>query len=121
MTIKKAKSSRIVYSTGRGKMCPTCGHPIGECVCVGSKFSPANDGIVRVEHQTKGRKGKGVTVIRGASLDPLELAKLGKQLRKKCGTGGTVKNGKIEIQGDHRDMLVEELKKLGWVVKRCGG
>lgn len=102
-------------------MCPVCEHPIGQCVCAGNKSISAGDGIVIVEHQTKGRKGKGVSVIRGISSDQYELEKLGKRLRKKCGAGGTVKNRTIEIQGDHRDMLVEELRKLGWLVKRSGG
>ena len=71
--------------------------------------------------ETKGRKGKGVTVITGIPLAAPELAKLGKQLKKKCGSGGTVKDGNIELQGEHRDMAVEELKKLGFTVKRAGG
>ncbi len=71
--------------------------------------------------ETKGRKGKGVTVITGIPLAAPELAKLGKQLKKKCGSGGTVKDGNIELQGEHRDMAVDELKKLGFTVKRAGG
>lgn len=102
-------------------MCPACDHPIADCVCRQTdEVSPGN-GIVRVTRETKGRKGKGVTVITGIPLNQAELKKLGKQLKKKCGTGGTVKNNTIEIQGDQRDMLVEELKKHGWTVKRSGG
>ena len=70
---------------------------------------------------TKGRKGKGVTVITGIPLDRDELQQLAKQLKQKCGSGGTVKEGAIEIQGDHRDTLVEELKKHGFTAKRSGG
>jgi translation initiation factor 1 len=74
-----------------------------------------------VGRQTKGRKGKGVTVITGVPLPPAELKELGTQLKKRGGSGGTVKDGVIEIQGDHRDRLVEELSGRGWTVKRSGG
>jgi len=79
------------------------------------------DGIVRVGRETKGRKGSGVTVITGIPSHPEGLEKLAKQFKQQCGTGGTVKNGAIEIQGDHRDLLVAELQKLGYTVKRSGG
>ena len=74
-----------------------------------------------MQRETKGRKGKGVTVITGIPLGPSELAELAAQLKRKCGSGGTVKDGVIEIQGDHRDLLVEELKARGWAVRRAGG
>lgn len=80
-----------------------------------------SDGIVRISRETKGRKGKGVTVIRGLMLNALALAQLGKQLKAACGSGGTVKDGMIEIQGDHCELVIENLKKQGWVVKRTGG
>ena len=79
------------------------------------------DGIVRVRRETKGRKGSGVTVITGIPSHPEGLEKLAKQFKQQCGTGGTVKNGVIEIQGDHRDLLVKELSALGYTVKRSGG
>ena len=79
------------------------------------------DGVVRVSRETKGRKGKGVTLITGLPLDLKGLQKLAKQLKRRCGAGGTVKEGVIEIQGEHRDLLVAELKKQGFVVKRSGG
>lgn len=79
------------------------------------------DGIVRVGRETKGRKGAGVTVITGIQSHPEGLEKLAKQLKQLCGTGGTVKNGVIEIQGEHRDRLVQELSSLGYTVKRAGG
>ena len=77
--------------------------------------------VVRVGRQTKGRRGKGVTVISGLPLAGAELAQLATELKKKCGTGGTVKDQTIEIQGDHRDALVAELASRGWTVKRSGG
>jgi translation initiation factor 1 len=82
---------------------------------------PKSDGIVRVGRETKGRKGAGVTVISGIPLHPEGLEKLAKQFKQLCGTGGTVKNGVLEIQGEHRDTLVAELQKIGYTVKRCGG
>ena len=110
-----------VYSTGHGRMCPACGKPVADCVCRRKKAAQEGDGIVRVGRETKGRKGKGVTVITGAPLDETGLKELGKQLKARCGAGGTVKDGVIEIQGDHRDVLIEELRKRGWTVKRTGG
>jgi translation initiation factor 1 len=101
-------------------MCPVCGKPVAKCLCRQKKEIPQSDGIVRVGRETKGRKGKGVTVISGIPLDETELKEFGKQLKTKCGAGGTVKNGVIEIQGDHRDQLLEELRKHGWTVKRAG-
>jgi translation initiation factor 1 len=118
---KKEKNSGIVYSTEHGKMCPACSRPMTECICRRKKSAPQGDGIVRVGRETKGRKGKGVTLISGVPLDYEAIKRLGKELKKKCGTGGTVKDGIIEIQGDHRDLLVLELKKKGWTVKHSGG
>lgn len=76
---------------------------------------------VRVGRETKGRRGKGVTVIAGLPLNAVEIKKLARQLKQKCGSGGTVKDGVIEIQGDHRDMLVDLLTAMGWAAKRSGG
>lgn len=113
-------SESIVYSTEHGRICPACSKPIGECVCHQKKAVPEGDGTVRVGRETKGRKGKGVTVITSVPLDEEELKELGKQLKARCGAGGTVKDGVIEIQGDHRDMVLEELRKRGWKVKHVG-
>lgn len=119
---KKNAASGLVYSTEHGRMCPDCGKPIGACVCRKSASSPTSaQGVVRVGRETAGRRGKGVTVITGLGLAPAQLEALCTQLKKKCGSGGTVKNGVIEIQGDHRDLLVAELTKLGRTVKRSGG
>ncbi|MCF7968793.1 MAG: translation initiation factor Sui1 [Methylococcaceae bacterium] len=116
------KSGSLVYSTAFGRMCPQCSNPLNACRCSKNKPSvPKSDGIVRISRETKGRRGKGVTVITGVPLNSVELEKLGRQLKQRCGTGGTVKDGTIEIQGDHRDLLLSELEKLGWVVKKAGG
>ena len=79
------------------------------------------DGKIRVQRLTKGRKGKGISAISGIPLEDTELKALAKKLKIKCGTGGTIKNGIIEIQGDHRDVLIEELKKLGYKAIKSGG
>ncbi len=113
--------SRLVYSTEQGRICPGCGQPVAGCICKQAKPAPKTDGIVRVAYETKGRKGKGVTVIRGVALDADALAQLGKQLKSGCGSGGTTKDGVIEIQGDHRDFVIPALQKQGMVVKRSGG
>ena len=115
-------NSRLVYSTGFGRICPSCGKQSDKCKCNKKKNSPTKgDGKVRVERSTKGRKGKGVSLIRGVPLEGVRLKELAKKLKQKCGTGGTIKNSVIEIQGDHRDILVEELNKLGYKAKKAGG
>ncbi|SCX73754.1 translation initiation factor Sui1 [Variovorax sp. EL159] len=115
--------SALVYSTeAGGRMCPDCGEPVAQCRCKELKARvPATDGIVRVSHETKGRKGKGVTVIKGVALNAEALTALGKQLKTACGSGGTVKDGVIEIQGDHRETVIAALVKQGHTVKRAGG
>jgi len=120
--MKSTKSSGgLVYSTEHGRMCPACRKPVADCICSRNTAIPASDGIVRVSRETKGRNGKGVTLVKGLALDALALAQLGKQLKTACGSGGTVKDGVIEIQGDHCERVIEALKKQGWVVKRAGG
>jgi translation initiation factor 1 len=118
-------SNRLVYSTGSGRLCPECARPLADCRCKRSKpgqpVVAAGDGIVRVGRETKGRKGKGVTIIKGLPLAGGELDALATKLKKRCGCGGTVDAGVIEIQGDHRDLLSEELGKLGYTVRRSGG
>ena len=114
-------NSRPVYSCASGRLCPNCGKALSKCHCKKQPEAPKGDGIVRIQRETKGRKGKGVTLITGVPLSGDDLKKLAKALKQKCGTGGTIKNGVIEIQGDHRDLLLEELQKLGWKVKKAGG
>jgi translation initiation factor 1 len=121
MATVKAKATPTVYSTDHGRICPDCGKPAASCSCRQKKAVARGDGTVRVGRETKGRKGKGVTIISGVPLDPSGLQVLAKELKKRCGSGGTVKEGIIEIQGDHRDQLLEELQKRGWQVKKCGG
>jgi translation initiation factor 1 len=112
----------IVYTTGIGERCPNCQRPVRECVCKrGTPGKTSSDGTVRVSRETQGRKGKGVTVISGLGLPPTELDALARELKKRCGSGGSADNGRIEIQGDHRDALVEELIRRGWKAKRAGG
>ena len=110
----------LVYSTDAGRMCPACRQPIAACRCR-QPAAPAGDGIVRVSRETKGRAGKGVTLVKGLALDAGALVALGKQLKTACGSGGTVKDGVIEIQGDHCERVIDRLKQDGWVVKRAGG
>jgi translation initiation factor 1 len=111
----------LVYSTER-RVCPKCGWPAERCACSkASVSSGSGDGIVRVGRETKGRAGKGVTIVTGVPLGGDDLARLAGELKKRCGSGGTIKEGTIEIQGDHRDLLVAELERRGWKVKRSGG
>lgn len=118
----RVPNRRLVYSTDSGRTCPECRRPVSECRCAEKAASTRiGDGNVRVGRQTKGRKGKGVTVITGLPLPPDQLACLGRELKKRCGSGGTVRDGVIEIQGEHRDFLVEELVRRGYRARRSGG
>ena len=114
------KNSRLVYSTETGKACPECENPLAACTCRNASL-PEGDGIVRISLDTKGRKGKGVTLIKGLLLAPDDLKKLAKELKQKCGVGGAAKEGNIEIQGDHRDLVQTLLKAKSYTVKRSGG
>lgn len=117
-----ARKGGLVYSTESGRMCPDCGKPIDACVCKDRAGRPAKgDGIVRVARESKGRGGKVVTVVRGLDLDAAALAALGKELRSTCGSGGTVKEGALEIQGDHVARVMELLVGRRFTVKRVGG
>jgi translation initiation factor 1 len=113
-------NSRPVYSTDQGRLCPGCGQPAGACQCR-KRAVTAGDGILRISRETKGRKGKGVTLITGLALADEELKQLCSRLKQLCGTGGTVKDGVIEIQGDHRDRLFDWLGQQGHKVKKAGG
>jgi translation initiation factor 1 len=115
------KNTGLVYSSEFGQMCPGCNQPVGKCICQQKSSHSKSDGIVRLRRETKGRKGKGVTLITGLPLNDEGLKKLAKSLKQKCGSGGSLKNGIIEIQGDHRDVLEQVLTELGYKVKRAGG
>jgi translation initiation factor 1 len=114
-------NSRIVYSTAPAALCPNCRRPVRECVCPKGAPGAARPAQVRVGRETQGRAGKGVTVVTGLPLSGAEIEALAKQLKKRCGSGGTVRAGVIEIQGDHRDSIVAELARLGWPAKKSGG
>jgi translation initiation factor 1 len=116
----KAGAGGLVYSTEAGRMCPVCRNPVAQCTCR-QAVVPKGDGVVRVARERKGRGGKAVTLVRGVALAADELAALGKQLRTACGCGGTVKDGVIEVQGDHAERIVELLKARGHNAKRAGG
>ncbi len=113
----------LVYSTESGRMCPGCRQPVAQCACAAARAAavPAGDGVVRVSRETKGRGGKAVTLVKGVALPAAGLAQLGKQLKAACGTGGTVKDGVIEVQGDHVERVMQALQAQGHTVKRTGG
>jgi translation initiation factor 1 len=111
----------LVYSTESGRMCPACRKPVSGCSCGKPRAWGPADGIVRVSRETKGRAGKGVTVIRGLALEPAALTELARRLKTACSTGGTVKDGAIELQGDHRDAVIANLARQGWAARRSGG
>lgn len=113
----------IVYSTGVGRICPGCRRPEAQCVCkdVRGRAIRKDAGAVRVSRATQGRAGKAVTLISGLPLDEPALQALATELKRRCGSGGTVRDGSIEIQGEHRDTLVAELVRRGFAAKRAGG
>ncbi|MBO3276895.1 translation initiation factor Sui1 [Pseudomonas schmalbachii] len=122
--VKKASSlsalGGLVYSTDAGRHCPDCGKPVAECICKQAVI-PAGDGIARVRRETKGRGGKTVTTVSGVPMAGDELKDLATALKRRCGTGGSLKDGVIEIQGDHVELLIEELTKRGLKAKKSGG
>ncbi len=117
----KRKKRNVVYSTDSAfqKRCQRCGsYP---CRCPKPKSLPPQQQNPRIFRDRKGRGGKTVTVIRDLQLSPTDLKTLGKELKQKCGSGGAIKDGNIEIQGDHRDKVLDELQKLGYQAKLAGG
>ena len=116
------KNSTRVYSTETGSLCSTCGSKFSACKCQKlTAFFTSGDGKIRVSRESKGRKGNGVSLISGLPLSEAELKVLAKKLKQICGCGGAVKQGIIEIQGEHRDRLVIELNKLGYSAIKAGG
>lgn len=110
----------LVYSTDQGKLCPDCEKPVAQCICK-QQTLPAGDGVVRVRRETKGRGGKTVTTVTGVPLAESDLKELASALKRRCGTGGSLKDGVIEIQGDQVQVLLDELTKRGFQVKKSGG
>ena len=117
-SMRKAPTGGLVYSTDSGRMCPACRQPVASCICRATPAQPAGDGIARVRRETGGRGGKAVTVVRGLPLDGPALDALGKRLRTACGSGGTCKDGVLEIQGDHVDRVLALLQADGHRAKR---
>ena len=121
---KRVSSGGLVYSTEVGRMCPACRQPSASCRCASSlpaRAMPAGDGVARIRREVGGRGGKTVTVVTGLALDPVALVALSTRLKSACGTGGTVKSGALELQGDHREQLVELLASEGIRSKLAGG
>ncbi|MCE5362159.1 translation initiation factor Sui1 [Pseudomonas sp. GLN_6] len=122
--VKKASSfaalGGLVYSTDSGRHCPDCSQPVDACTCK-QTLIPEGDGIARVRRETKGRGGKTVTTISGVPLAVDALQELASALKKRCGCGGSLKDGVIEIQGDHVELLLAELIKQGFKAKKSGG
>jgi translation initiation factor 1 len=112
---------RLVYSSAKGRTCPLCGRAVADCACRASPRAARGDGVVRVRREVQGRRGKTVTTIQGVPLPEGDLLALAGELKRRCGTGGSAKDGVIEIQGDHRDVLCAELEARGYTVKRAGG
>lgn len=122
MAIKDLKSlGGLVYSTEVGRTCPGCRQALAQCVCQAASPRPAGDGWVRIQRETKGRGGKAVTLVKGLELNDTEMVALAKQLKAACGSGGTVKDGVVEIQGDHVEKVMAWLTQRGHKVKRAGG
>jgi len=120
--MRRTNKGGLVYSTESGRMCPVCRRALGACACAcATAAAPVGDGNVRVGRDSKGRGGKVVTVVRGLPLDAAALGLLGKELRAACGSGGTVKDGVVEVQGDHVQRLLELLAAKGWKAKKTGG
>ncbi|PWB30622.1 stress response translation initiation inhibitor YciH [Pseudomonas sp. SDI] len=110
----------LVYSTDTGRHCPDCNKPVDACICKQTVI-PEGDGIARVRRESKGRGGKTVTTVSGVPLPLEQLKDLAATLKKRCGTGGALKDGVIEIQGDHVELLLGELSKQGFKAKKSGG
>jgi translation initiation factor 1 len=124
--MKPGQTSRLVYSTDTGRTCPACRQALDACLCKApapavNEAQAKAESTVRVSRETKGRGGKAVTLVKGITLGDAALQTLGKRLKSACGSGGTTKDGVIEVQGDHVDRVVAALKAEGWLAKRSGG
>ena len=113
---------RLVYSTDHGRICDKCQKPSKDCICKQKKLAEVKGkGAVRVRRETKGRGGKTVTTISDLAVNKMQLLSMLADLKKTCGAGGTLKDGVIEIQGDHCDKALEYLAEKGFSAKRAGG
>ncbi|WOJ95655.1 stress response translation initiation inhibitor YciH [Congregibacter brevis] len=122
MSRSGAGKSRPVYSTDKGRLCPDCGVVKADCRCRLLKAAASQgDGIVRLKRETKGRGGKAVTLVTGLPDDSAALKKRAKVLKQRCGVGGAIKDGVIEIQGDQRELIKSLLEADGLTVKIAGG
>ena len=121
--------SVLVWSSESGKICPECGKPVSSCACRKKKNNKdkksqntyPDDGIIRIMRETKGHKGKTVTVVGNTPFKEKELKEFAKKLKSRCGTGGSIRDGEILIQGDHRQVILDELTKQGFKAKMAGG
>jgi len=113
--------SNVIYSSEFGSLCPVCRKPIKECTCEKNPYSPNPDGVVKVRRETSGRKGKGVITIKDVPGTLDDVKELARFLKTKIGSGGSVKDGIIEIQGEKLDQVLDLLKKKGYTVKKIGG
>lgn len=124
MSSLKQQLSSLVYSTDQGQLCPACEKALSSCQCaeLAEQERLKNlDGIVRIRRETAGRRGKGVTTIQGVPLNKEELKSLTAALKKRCGTGGALKDNIIEIQGDQRTVIKTLLEAKGFRVRLSGG
>ena len=110
-----------VYSTDLGRLCPDCHQPKPDCICRTQTRPSAVDGLVRVHREIKGRGGKPVSIIRGLTLNPLELKQLCQRLKKSCGVGGSLNGSEILIQGDQREKILTVLANEGIHALKGGG
>ena len=121
--------SRLVWSSESGRICPECSKPVSTCICKKKKKGESDnlsrnypaDGVVRIMRETKGHNGKTVTIIGNTPFKENELKEFAKKLKARCGTGGSVKDGEIIIQGDHRQTILDEIVKQGYKAKLAGG
>ncbi len=130
MTPPRDRDRGTVWSSDHGRTCPGCHQPVTACTCrtgrpAAGGHAPGgdarHDGVIRVSRQSKGRRGKTVTVITGLPLDAAALDALARELKRRCGVGGTVRGDDVEIQGDQRDQVIAALEQRGWTVRRVGG
>ncbi len=124
MPTRSVLANSLVYSTDSGRICPGCREPVARCACNAAAPPGAGDARaeakLRVSRETKGRGGKVVTLVLGLPVGAAARTVLAKSLKAACGSGGTVKEGVIEVQGDHVERVAAWLRTDGWTVLRAG-